>query len=244
MSQLIFDGFATKGNIDRARAQLNLAFASLNGQKATVSFNLKSAFAQLLYAQKLIKISRDVVDIRKSNARLVKLLYEGGSEDKRQHAAQPGEPRPGALQSRPGDAHARSLRRAARRLHRRRTCPRRCWPRANCRPIVLPVTPDFRQARACVTPLYFRAPGASVDAAAAGLTIANSGWYPTITADAIAHSRSDDQFPLQEPRLVRRILRLVSAFPGRRDLLRREGGQRLAAPSRSIICAPARTTPR
>ena len=69
LSQLIFDGFATKGNIDRARAQLNLAFADLNGEKATVSFNLKSSFAQLLYAQKLIKISEDIVDIRRRRRR-------------------------------------------------------------------------------------------------------------------------------------------------------------------------------
>ena len=55
LSQTIFNGFATKGNIDQARAQLNLAFANMNGEKAVVSFNLKSAFAQLLYAQKLIK---------------------------------------------------------------------------------------------------------------------------------------------------------------------------------------------
>ena len=61
---------------------MNLAFANLNSQKATVSFNLKSSFAQLLYAQKLIKISRDIVDIRQGNARLVRLLYEGGSEDR------------------------------------------------------------------------------------------------------------------------------------------------------------------
>jgi outer membrane protein len=82
VSQLIFDGFRTKGNIDAARAQLNLAFANLNDQKATVSFNLKTAFAQLLYAQKLIKINHDVIDLRQSNERLVRLLYEGGSEDR------------------------------------------------------------------------------------------------------------------------------------------------------------------
>ena len=82
LSQLIFDGFATKGNIDRAKAQLDLAFADLDGEKATLSYNLKSSFAQLIYAQKLIKISQDIVDLRESAARLVRLLYEGGSEDK------------------------------------------------------------------------------------------------------------------------------------------------------------------
>ena len=82
ISQLIFNGFATKGNIDQTRAQLNLSFANLDAEKAVISFNLKTAFAQLIYAQKLIKISRDVIDIRQSNARLVNLLYQGGSEDR------------------------------------------------------------------------------------------------------------------------------------------------------------------
>src|SRR5471032_1750962 len=39
LSQTIFNGFATKGNIDQARAQLNVAFANLNGEKALISFN-------------------------------------------------------------------------------------------------------------------------------------------------------------------------------------------------------------
>ena len=37
---------------------------------------------------------------------------------------------------------------------------------------------------------------AQVDAAAAGITIADSGWYPTVNANASA-SRSDSQFPLK-----------------------------------------------
>jgi outer membrane protein TolC len=58
----------------------------------------------------------------------------------------------------------------------------------------LPVMPDFSKL-ALATPLYYERQ-AEVGASAAGLTIANSGWYPTITATADAF-RSDDAYPLK-----------------------------------------------
>jgi outer membrane protein TolC len=193
VSQLIFDGFATKGNIDRARAQLNLAFAALNEQKAVVSYNLKASFAQVLYAQKLIKISSDVAEIRKSNARLVKLLYEGGSEDK------------GNMQLTQAnlDQALYNLDEAVRTydlsgiqlcVYIGRDLPKPILGEGELWTDKLPVTPDFAKL-AVVTPIYFEN-RARVDAAAAGVTVANSGWYPTVTANAAA-TRGDNQFPLK-----------------------------------------------
>jgi outer membrane protein TolC len=59
----------------------------------------------------------------------------------------------------------------------------------------LPVTPDFRKL-AVQTPAYFQK-RAQTDAAAAGITLAESGWYPTITAGATAF-RADSQLPLRQ----------------------------------------------
>jgi outer membrane protein TolC len=193
LSQLIFDGFATKGNIDRARAQLNLAFADLNGEKATVSFNLKSSFAQLLYAQKLIKISEDIVDIRRSAARLVRLLYEGGSEDKgdmelsEANLAQ-------ALYSLDQSVRTRDLSAVQLGVYIGKDLPAPVLAEGELVTDHLPVMPDFEKL-ARETPSYFERQ-AEVGAAAAGLTVANSGWYPTITAGASAY-RSDDAYPLK-----------------------------------------------
>ena len=193
VSQLVFDGFATKGNIDRARAQLNLAFASLDGVKATVSYNLKTSFAQLLYAQKLIKISRDIADIRQSNARLVKLLYEGGSEDRGNMD----------LSEANLDQASYNLEQAVRTrdlsgvqlgVYIGKDLPPPVLAEGELRTNVLPVMPDFPKL-ARLTPSYFEHK-AQADAAAAGLTVANSGWYPTITANASAY-RSDDHFPIK-----------------------------------------------
>jgi outer membrane protein len=193
LSQLIFNGFATKGNIDQARAQLNLAFADLDGQKATVSFNLKSSFAQLIYAQKLIKIDGDIVDIRQGNARLVKLLYEGGSEDKGNMQLSEAN-LDQALFNLDQAVRTRDVSGIQLGVYIGQDLPAPVLAEGELTTNVLPVTPDFNKL-AVLTPSYFEH-RAQVDAAAAGITIANSGWYPTVTANADAY-RSDSQFPLK-----------------------------------------------
>ena len=193
VSQMVFNGFATKGNIDQARAQLNLAFANLDGEKATTSYNLKMAFAQLVYAQKLITLSRNVIDIRQKAARLVRLLYEGGSEDK------------GAmlLEQAELDQAVYNFNQAERGLDLSglqlmeiigKDLPEPLVAEGELKTNPLTARPDFKQL-AVRTPLYFQQQ-ADVAAAAAGITIADSGWYPTITANA-ALERTDVQFPLR-----------------------------------------------
>ena len=180
VTQTIFNGFATKGNIDQSRAQLALAFANLNATKAAVSYNLKAAFAQLLYAQQLIVVSRNVVDIQRRTARLVKLLYEGGSEDK------------GAmlLSQANLDQALFGLAQAQRTydlsgiqlgvtIGQDLPAPVQALGDLMTRP--LSVSPDFRKL-AVQTPTYFQH-RAQADAASAGITLADSGWYPNITAD-------------------------------------------------------------
>jgi len=193
LSQMIFNGFATKGNIDQARAQLNLAFASLNGEKASVSFNLKSAFAQLLYAQKLIKIDRDVIDIWQSNSRLVKLLYEGGSEDRgNMELSQANLDQ--AIYNLDQAVRTRDLSGVQLGVYVGQDLPAPVLAEGELRTDVLPAKPDFTRL-ALLTPSYFQHK-AQVDAAAAGITIATSGWYPTVTADASVY-RSDSALPIK-----------------------------------------------
>lgn len=193
VSQMIFNGFATKGNIDQARAQLNLAFANLDGEKASISFNLKSSFAQLLYAQKLIKISQNVIDIQESNARLVKLLYEGGSEDKGDMQLSQAN-LDQAIYNLNQAVRTRDLSGVQLGVYIGQDLPAPVLAEGELWTNVLPVKPDFNQL-ALLTPSYFQHK-ALVDAAAAGITLADSGWYPTITANASAN-RSDSQFPLK-----------------------------------------------
>ena len=194
LSQTIFDGFTTKGNIDQAKAELALAFANLNASKATISFNLKSAFAQLLYAQQLLVISRNVIDIRQDTARLVRLLYQGGQEDK------------GAMLL--SDANLDQAKVALNQALRTydlsglqlevvvgQELPKPVQATGDLGTEPLPVTPDFHKL-AVQTPAYFEK-RAQTDATAAGITLAESGWYPHISANASV-SASDSQLPLRQ----------------------------------------------
>ncbi len=212
LSQTIFDGFTTKGNIDQTRAELALAFASLNSEKAVISFNLKSAFAQLLYAQQLIIISRNVIDIRQNTARLVRLLYQGGQEDK------------GAMLLSNADLDQANIdfNQALRTndlsglqlevvVGQELPKPVRAAGDLNTEP--LPVTPDFRKL-AVLTPAYFEK-RAQTDAAAAGITLAESGWYPHISAGASVY-QSDSQLPLRERGLSADISASYPIFEGGR----------------------------
>jgi len=193
VSQLIFDGFATKGNIDQARAQLNLAFASLNAEKAAISFSLKLAFAQLIYSQKLIKISRDVIEIRQSNARLVRLLYQGGSEDRGNMELSDAN-LDQALFNLDQAVRNRDLSGVQLGVYIGRDLPAPVLAEGELQTSVLPVKPNFSKL-AVVTPVYFERK-AQVDAAAAGITVANSAWYPTISASANGF-RSDEHLPIK-----------------------------------------------
>ena len=82
VQQTLFDGFATRGNVDKARAETSVAVAKLLTQKAGASYELKTAFAQLLYAQELITILGEIIDQRERNLRMVELKYENGRENK------------------------------------------------------------------------------------------------------------------------------------------------------------------
>jgi outer membrane protein TolC len=194
LSQNIFNGFATKANIDQARAQLNLAFANLNAEKALLSYNLKSAFAQLLYAQELVVISQNVIVIRENSARLVRLLYDGGQEDKgamllsQANLDQAGYSLNQAIRNR--DLSALQL-----AVQIGQQLPSPVQAAGELTTIALPVTPDFRKL-AVQTPAYFEKQ-AQTDAAAAGITLAESGWYPTINATLTGYKETR-AVPLRE----------------------------------------------
>ena len=190
ISQTIFNGFLTKGNIDQARSGLALAFANLDSQKALTSFDLKTAFAQVIYAQQDLALTRSVIKIRETNANLVKFHYDSGNEDKG-----------AALLSKANlDVAVFAYNQAVRNLQVSdeqlvvilgQELPRPIEAIGNLNTAPLPVEPNFHQL-AIHTPAYFQH-RAQVDAAAAGITIAQSGFYPTLGVDVSA-GRVDNNF--------------------------------------------------
>ena len=192
LQQILFDGFRTKGTVDQARAQSRVALAALSQEKAIVSYELKSAFAQLLYAQELIQISQDIKKRRDVNARLIDLRYESGKENKgarllsRANLSQADFDLQQAIRN-----NQVSQRQLSQVMGRDLFRPIRATGYLTTRPT--PSPPNFRTL-ALATPAHYQLEAQS-QAAAAGITIAKSDWYPQINGVASMGARGDNGFP-------------------------------------------------
>jgi outer membrane protein TolC len=78
--QLIFDGFKSIYDISAASESVKSAQYNYETVSSRVRLNLKTAFVQLLKAQKLLAITEEIAQRRKQNLELVKLRYEAGRE--------------------------------------------------------------------------------------------------------------------------------------------------------------------
>lgn len=195
VQQTVFDGFATRGNVEKARAETGVAVAKLLTQKAGASYELKTAFAQLLYAQQLAGILGDIIDQRERNLRMVELKYENGRENK------------GALllskaqlsQARLDLTQAGRLRRVS-RIQLATVMGRSAYADFEAKGRLVPATPvrdpDYRQL-ALKTPASFQQ-AAAAQAAKAGITIAQSAFYPQISAFANLSSQGATGFDAPE----------------------------------------------
>jgi outer membrane protein len=195
LQQRLFDGFSTKGQIDKARAEIGVATAKLLTEKALVSFELKSAFAQMLYAQELQHISKNILEQRELNARMVGLKYENGRENK------------GALLlSRANVTQASTdIIQAGRTLELSRIQLVNLMGRTKVTPFngkgqlaTAPpeVAPDYA-ALALLTPAHFQQ-DAVVKAANSGITIARSTFYPQINAYFSTSSQSESALEMPQ----------------------------------------------
>jgi len=81
-TQNLFAGFQDQAKVAQGRANQDVAQANLDATKAKVSFDLKSAFAGLLYAQDYLKLTENIIQRRTENMQLVELRFEGGWENK------------------------------------------------------------------------------------------------------------------------------------------------------------------
>jgi len=81
-SQNVFAGFHDKALVDQTAANAQASGSNLENTKVKVSYDLKSAFAELLYAQNNSRLQEDIIKRRKENAGMVGLRFEAGMENK------------------------------------------------------------------------------------------------------------------------------------------------------------------
>ena len=80
--QLLYSGGRVSATIAQRKAEVDGADAALRRTAAEVSFDLRSAFADLLYAQENEQLTRQILERRDENLRLVELRFQGGREHK------------------------------------------------------------------------------------------------------------------------------------------------------------------
>lgn len=81
LNQNIFSGFATKSAYQGSKADVRAAQATYDSTRAQVSFDLKTAFARLLFAQEQLGVVNKIVERRQENVRFVELRFDVGREN-------------------------------------------------------------------------------------------------------------------------------------------------------------------
>jgi len=80
--QLVFDGFKTLHEIFSSAKTLKAQEYTYAVTSSNIRLNLRSAFTELLKAQELTTLTKEISERRKQNLELVKLRYEAGREHK------------------------------------------------------------------------------------------------------------------------------------------------------------------
>jgi outer membrane protein TolC len=194
-SQSLFTGGKNRAAVDLASANLESVTADLDGARATLSFDVWKAFADLLFAQEQIELSQQILKRRQENLALLQLRYEGGMENKGALLLMQASEREAEF----GVAQAkRNLRVAqrelARALGRRETDQIRVTGKLEAE---LPETSVDLEALAAQTPTH-RKTVAQLRFARAGLASAKSQYYPDVSANASASKTGDNWMPDQD----------------------------------------------
>ncbi|MBI3617885.1 MAG: TolC family protein [Candidatus Omnitrophica bacterium] len=79
-TQLIFDGMKISSEIKAASESVAAAEQNYRFASTEIRFNLRGAFVNLLKAQELVKVTEEIVNIRRDNLALIRLRYESGLE--------------------------------------------------------------------------------------------------------------------------------------------------------------------
>lgn len=213
--QSLFSGFRNKATLEKSGAELGASEADLRAAQAGVSFDLRAAFARLLYAQEQSALAAAIAARRKENVRLVGLRYDAGREHKGSFLRSKAAHRQAEFElSQAGRAIRVGRRDLAKAL-------------GNSEFQVLQVTgtlktdipreqPDF-MALASDTPAALHAE-AQERAAAAGVTVAQSQFFPELSA-AGSVSRRGSGWPPDGDRWSAGLSLSFPFFPGGRNFL-------------------------
>lgn len=212
-TQNLFAGFLDSAKVEQAEANREAAAASHAIVRARISQDLKVAFAGLRYAQENVALTARIARRLEENLRLVELRFEGGRENKGS-----------LLLTRANLAQARfEYLQAQQALLSAQTQLTRVLGRNEVRPLTVTATlpftdpdaaPDFEQLLPTVPD--YRLLVAQEKAAAAGVRVARSGFYPSVNVSGNLARDGADWFPEDDRRTVTASV-TIPLFSGGRD---------------------------
>jgi outer membrane protein len=217
----LFSGLYDHGNLVRAKANTRAALAVLQIARAKMSFDLKSAYEGLRFAQNARSLSLEIVKRRESNLGLVQLRFNSGRENKGTvllSKAYLADAKYGALQADHSTSAARAtlarvvgLDDTDETLNASEEVPTHEPPAA----------PDFRKV-ATVTPDHIQA-AAQEDAAEAAVTVARAGFFPTLDLSGTYGRRDTVFFPNGPDRWSLGLTLTIPIFNGGKDYYSTKG---------------------
>jgi outer membrane protein len=199
LSQNLFAGFQDRAKVAQGAANRDVATASLAAAKAKLSQDLKSVFVGLKYAQDNVTLTEDIMQRQQENLRLVELRFESGNENKGSYLLT----KAALAQARYDNLQAQQDRVSA-QAQLDRVLGRGETEGLEVRgdiPLTEPgKAPDFRQL-AREVPDYQQA-AAQQKSAAAGVTLARSGLYPSLNLSGSVGRVGDNWTPDESRRSV------------------------------------------
>ncbi|MFL5784425.1 MAG: TolC family protein, partial [Bacteriovoracaceae bacterium] len=82
LKQNLFNGMEDYSRYKQSQARSLSSYLAYEQVMSTVTFNLKQAFANLIYTQEALDLARTIQGRRESNFKLVSVRYENGRENK------------------------------------------------------------------------------------------------------------------------------------------------------------------
>jgi outer membrane protein TolC len=201
--------------VREAKANTRAGEAAAQIDRARVSFDLKSNFEGLIYAQEYTALTEEIIKRRQENLRLVQLRFESGHENKGSVLLSQSY----LSQAQFDNLQAKNIRRSTAADFARTLGldPEQDLSVNGGVPTAEPKDPGDLRALALTTPAYEQA-SAQENSADAGITVAKSGYFPSLDLTA-TYGRNDTVFfPATPERWSTTLTLSIPIFSGGRDL--------------------------
>lgn len=190
-TQNIFSGMERLGRVQAAKADKRFANWSLEEVKAQISRDLKAAVAQLHFAQKRIRLSRQIIQRRNENNENVELRYEGGNENKGSYLLATASLESARFEEMQAKNDLEVARQDLARVLGREDGSEITV--TGMPPVSAPKTADQNWEKLAAETPQYRQAEAQAKNAAAGVTVARSGFLPSVDASTVVTKRLDDR---------------------------------------------------